>query len=160
MLNGSQSLEAALRICYCPTRTFAHELLVIWPVACLAWLPSTEHQSCEHLIHEGNSATPFGLVNGSQSLGSYLRRLLLPYKDLRARTFGNLACCVPSYLGYHAQNQSCEHLSHEGNSAGPFGFVNGSQSSGSNITCLLLPYKDLATRSFGNLTCCVLAWLL
>ena len=85
-----------LRVCYCPTRTFAHELFVICPVAFLAWLPCTEHQSCEHLSHEGSSASPFEVRNGSQYLGSNTTRLLLPYKDLRAQTFGILACCVPS----------------------------------------------------------------
>ena len=94
-------LEATLWVCYCPTRTLAHELLVSWPVACLAWLPCTEHQSCEQLSHEGNFASLFGLVNGSQSLGSYFTGLLLPYKDLGARTFGNLACCVPSLATMH-----------------------------------------------------------
>ena len=94
-------LEATLHVCYGPTRTFTHELLVIWPVACLAWLPCTEDQSCEHLSHEGNSASPFGLVNGSQSLGSYFTGLLLPYKDLRARTFGSLAYCMPSLATMH-----------------------------------------------------------
>ena len=76
--------EVTLRVCYFPTRTFVHELFVIWPVACLAWLPCTEHQSCEHLSHEGNCASPFGLVNGSTSPGSNIMRLLFPYKDLRA----------------------------------------------------------------------------
>ena len=85
-------LEATLRVCYGPTRTFAHELLVIWPVACLAWLPCTEHQSCEHLSHKQVSVGPLGLLNGSQSLGSNFTWMLLPYKDIRARTFGNLAC--------------------------------------------------------------------
>ena len=85
------ALEATLRICYCPTRTLAHELLVIWPVACLAWLPCKEDQSCEHLSHEGISVGPLGLLNGSQSLGRPFTRLLLPYKDLRAPTFGSLA---------------------------------------------------------------------
>ena len=61
-------LEATLRVCYCPTRTFAHELLVIWPSACLAWLPCTEHQSCEQLSHERIFVGPLGLLNGSQSL--------------------------------------------------------------------------------------------
>ena len=90
------TLEAPLRVCYCPTRTFAHDLLVIWPIACLAWLPCTEHQSCEHLSPEGVSVDPLGLLNGSQSLGSPFTRLLLPYKDLHAQTFGNLSCCVHS----------------------------------------------------------------
>ena len=89
-------LEALLLVCYCPTRTFAHELLVIWPVVCLDWLPCTEHQSCEFLSPEGISVGRFGLVNGSQSLGSNFTCLLLPYKDLRARTFDNLACGVLS----------------------------------------------------------------
>ena len=62
--------EATLRVCYCPTRTFVHELLVIWPVACLAWLPCTEHQSCEHLSPEDISVGPLKILNGSQSLGS------------------------------------------------------------------------------------------
>ena len=88
--------EATFCVCYCPTRTFDHVLLVIWPVASLAWLPCTGHQSFEHLSHEGNSANPFGLVNGNQSPGSFFTRLLLPYKDHCTRTFGNLACCVPS----------------------------------------------------------------
>ena len=90
-------LEAPLRVCYCPTRTFAHER----PVACLAWQPCTEHQSCEHLSHEGISVGPLGLLIGSQSLGSPFTRLLLPYKDLHARTFGNLASCVPSLATMH-----------------------------------------------------------
>ena len=94
-------LEATLPICYCPTRTFAHELLVFWPVVCLAWLPCTEHQSCEHLSHEGISVGPVELFKGSQSLGSNITRLLLPYKDLHPRTFGNLACCVPSLATMH-----------------------------------------------------------
>ena len=89
-------LDATLRVCYCPTRTFAHELLVIWPVVCLAWLPWTKHQSCEHLSHEDKSAGPLRLLIGSQSFGSNFTCLLLPYKDLRAQTFGNLACCMPS----------------------------------------------------------------
>ena len=55
-------LEATLHVCYCPTRTFTHELLVIWPVGCLAWLPCTEHQSCEHLSHEDKSAGPLGYL--------------------------------------------------------------------------------------------------
>ena len=55
-------LEATLRVCYCPTMTFAHELLVIWPVVCLAWLPCTEHQSCEHLSHEGYSLAPLEVI--------------------------------------------------------------------------------------------------
>ena len=93
-------LEAP-RVCYCPTRTFAHELLVIWPVACLAWLACTEDQSCEHLSHEVISVGQLGLLNGSQFPGSNFTRLLLPYKDLRARTFGNLACCVPSKATMH-----------------------------------------------------------
>ena len=120
-------LEATLRVCYCPTRTFAHELLVIWPVACLAWLPCTEHQSCEHLSPEGISVGPLGLLNGSQSLGSNFTRLLLPYKDLHARTYGNLACCMPS-LATYTEHQSCEHLSHEQISVGPICLLNGSQS--------------------------------
>ena len=94
-------LEAPLRVCYCPTRTFAHELLVIWPVACLAWLPCTEDQSCEHLSHEGISVGPLEEINSSQSLISYFTGLLLPYKDLRARTFGSLAYCVPSLATMH-----------------------------------------------------------
>ena len=94
-------LEATLHVCYCPTRTFAHELLVIWPVACLAWLPCTEHQSCEHLSHEEISAGPLKLLNGSQSPRSNFTRLLLPYKDLRAPTFGNLASCMPSVATTH-----------------------------------------------------------
>ena len=94
-------LEATLRVCYCPTRTFAHELLVILPVACLAWLPCTEHPSCEHLSHEQIFVGPIGLLHGSQSLWNNFTRLLLPYKDLRARTFGNLACCVPSLATMH-----------------------------------------------------------
>ena len=94
-------LEAILRVCYCPTRTFTHKLLVIWPIACLSWLPCTEHQSCEHLSHEGNSVGPFELISRSQSPGSNITLLLLPYKDLRARTFGNLACCVPSLATMH-----------------------------------------------------------
>ena len=94
-------LEATLRFCYCPTRTFVDELLVIWPVACLPWLPCTEHPSCGHLSHEWISVGPLGLFNGSQSLGSNFTRLLLPYKDLGARTFGNLACCVPSLATMH-----------------------------------------------------------
>ena len=174
-------LEAPLRVCYCPTRTFAHELLVIWPVACLAWLPCTEHQSCEHSSHEGIPLVPLELLNGSQSPGSNFTRLLLPYKDLHARTFGNLACCLPSLATIHrtlvlwtfeswrnfcrsirvikwqsipwkplyasvivlqgpfghdflviwpvaclawlpcTEDQSCEHLSHEGISVGPLG---------------------------------------
>ena len=77
-------LEAPLRVWYCTTRAFAHELLVTWPVACLAWLPCTEDQSCEHLSHEVISVGPYGLLNGSQSLVSTFMRLLLPYKDLRA----------------------------------------------------------------------------
>ena len=115
------ALEATLRVCYCPTRTFAHELLVIWPVACLAWLPCTEHQSYEHLSHEGISVGSLGLLNGSQ--------------------------CT--------EHQSCEHLSHEQISEGPLGLSNGNQSPGSNFTRLLLPYKDLRARTFGNLTSCV-----
>ena len=95
------NLEATLRVCYGPTRTFMHELFVILPVACLAWQPCTEHQSCEHLSHEGISSGPFRLFHGSQSPGSNFTRLLLPYKDLRARTFGNLACCVPSLATIH-----------------------------------------------------------
>ena len=94
-------LEAILRVCYCPTRTFADELLEIWPVACLAWLPCTERQSCEHLSHEGNCVGPLGLINGSQCPGSNFTRLLLPYKDLRARTFGSLAYCVHSLATMH-----------------------------------------------------------
>ena len=94
-------LEVPLRVCYCLTRTFPHELLVIWPVACLAWLPCRDHQSCEHLSHEGISEGLLGLLNGSQSLGSPFTRLLLLYKDLRARTFSNLACCVPSLATMH-----------------------------------------------------------
>ena len=97
-------LEAPLRVCYCPTRTFAHALLVIWPVAWLAWLPRTDHQSCEHLSPEGISVGPLGLLNGSQSLGSPFTRLLLAYKDLRARTFNNLACCVPSLATMHKRS--------------------------------------------------------
>ena len=94
-------LEATLRVCYGPTRTFAHKLLVIWPVACLAWLLCTKHQSCKHLSHEGNSAGRLGLVNDSPSPGSNITRLLLPHKDLRAQTSGNLACCVPSLATMH-----------------------------------------------------------
>ena len=94
-------LEATLRVCYCPTGTFADELLVIWPVACLAWLPCTEHQSCEHLSHEQISVEPLGLLNGNQSLGSNFTHLLMAYKDLCGRTFGNLACCVPSLATMH-----------------------------------------------------------
>ena len=94
-------LEATLRNCYCPTKTFAHKILVIWPIACLAWLPCTEHQSCDHLSHEEISVGPSELINGSQSPGSYFVRLLLPYKDLRARTFGNLTYCVPSLASMH-----------------------------------------------------------
>ena len=94
-------LEATLHICYCPTWTFAHELLVIWPVACLAWLPCTEHQSCEHLSHEGISVGPLEVINGSLSLISYFTGLLLNYKDLRTRTFVNLSCCVPSLATMH-----------------------------------------------------------
>ena len=94
-------LEATLRILYCPTRTFAHELFVVWPIACLAWQPCTEHQFCDHLSHEGIFVDPLEVINGSQSLGSNTTRLLLPYKDLRARTFCNLACCVPSLATMH-----------------------------------------------------------
>ena len=94
-------LEATLRVCYCPTTTLGHELLVIWPIACLVWLPCTEHQSWEHLSHEGISVGPVEVINRSQLPGSYFTRLLLPYKDLRARTFGNLACCVPSLATMH-----------------------------------------------------------
>ena len=101
LLNGSQSLGCPFFVCYCPTRTLAHKLFVIWPVACLAWLPCTKHQSCEHLSHEGISVGPIRLLNGSQSLGSYFKGLLLPYTDLRQRTFGNLACCVPSLATMH-----------------------------------------------------------
>ena len=97
-------LEATLQVCYCPTMTFAHELLAILPVACLAWLPCTEHQSCEHLSHEGIYSSPFGLFNGCQSPGSNFTCLLLPYKDLGARTFGNLACCVPSLATMHRRS--------------------------------------------------------
>ena len=61
-------LEATLRVCYGPTRTFMHELFVIWPAACLAWLPCTEDQSCEHFSHKEISVRPLGLLNGSQSL--------------------------------------------------------------------------------------------
>ena len=89
-------LEATLRVCYGPTSTFAHKLLVIWPVACLAWLPCTEHQSCEHLSHEGNSVAPLEVINGSQSPGSNISCLLLPYKDLCARTICNGADPSPS----------------------------------------------------------------
>ena len=94
-------LEAILRICYCPTWTFADELLVIWQVACLAWLPCTEFQSCEYLSHEGICLGPLGVINGSQSLGSNITGLLWPYKDLRTQTFGNLACWVPSLATMH-----------------------------------------------------------
>ena len=97
-------LEATSRVCYCPTRTFRHELLVIWPVACLAWLPCTEHQSCEHLSHEGISVGPLELIYSSQSPGSNITGLLLPYKDLRARTFGNLTYCVPSLATMHRRS--------------------------------------------------------
>ena len=110
-------LEASLRVCYCPTRTFMHELLVVWPIACLAWLPCTEHQSCEHLSHEGNLAGQFGLGNGSQTPGSNITRLLLPYKDLHTRTFCNLACCVFAWLPC-TEDQSCDQLSPEGISVG------------------------------------------
>ena len=58
-------LEATLRVCYGPTRTFAHELLVIWPVACLAWLPCTGHQSCEHLSQKRIFVGPLDVINGS-----------------------------------------------------------------------------------------------
>ena len=150
-------LEASLRVCYCPTRTFAHKLLVIWPVACLAWLPCTEHQSCEQLSHEGISVGPLGLLDGSQTLGSTFTRLLLPYKDLPARTLGNWPVACLAWLPC-TEDQSCEHLSHEGNSAGPLRLFHGSQSPGSSFTCLLLPYKDLGARTFGNLTCCVPSW--
>ena len=45
-------LEAPLRLSYCPTRTFAHVLLEIWPVACLAWLPCTEcHNTYIYRLH-------------------------------------------------------------------------------------------------------------
>ena len=88
-------LEATLWVCYCPTRTLAHELLVIWPVVCLAWLPCTEDQSCGHFNHEGNSVRTLEVIHSSQSSGSYFMCLLLPYKDLRAQTFGNLTYCVP-----------------------------------------------------------------
>ena len=71
-------LEATLQVCYGPTRTFAQELLVIWPVACLAGLPCTEHQFCGHLSHEGISVSPLELINGSQSPISYFTGLLLP----------------------------------------------------------------------------------
>ena len=94
-------LEATLGVCYCPTRTFTHELLVIWPVACLTWLPCTEDQSFEHLSHEGISVGPLEVINSSQSSGSYFMCLLLPYKDLRAQTFGNLTYCVPSLATMH-----------------------------------------------------------
>ena len=94
-------LEATLRVCYCPTRTFAHERLVIWHVACLAWLPCTEHPSCEHLSHEQISVGGLGLLNINQSLRSNFTRLLMACKDLRARTFGNLACFMPSLATMH-----------------------------------------------------------
>ena len=63
-------LQATLFVCYGPTKTFAHKLLVIWPVASLAWLPCTDHQCCKHLSHEGLSVGPLGLLNGSQLPGS------------------------------------------------------------------------------------------
>ena len=94
-------LKVTLRVCYRPTRTFSKDLLEIWPAACLAWLPWTEHQSCEHLSHEGNSAGPLRILNGIQYTGSNFTRLLLPYKDLLARTFGNLTCCVHSLATMH-----------------------------------------------------------
>ena len=97
-------LEATLRDCYCSTRTFAHEVFVIWSVACLAWLRCADHQSCEHLSHEGISVGPLGVLNGSQSLGSTFTRLLLPYKDLRAWTLGNLASCVPCLATMHRRS--------------------------------------------------------
>ena len=147
-------LEATLQVCYCPTRTLAHELMVIWPIACLAWLPCTQHQLCKQLSHEGISVGPLELLNGSQSLGSYFTRLLLPYKVLRARTFGFLTYCYLAWLPC-TEHQSCEHLSHDGTSVGPLELINCSQSLLSYFTGLLLPYKDLRARTFGNLACCV-----
>ena len=121
---------------------------VIWPVVCLACQPCTEHQSCEHLCHEGISIGPLGLLNGRQCPGSNFMPLLLPYKDLRARTFGSLACCILAWLPC-TEHQSCEHLSHERICVGRLGLLNGSQCPGSNFTRLLLPYKDLRAPTFG-----------
>ena len=99
-------LEATLPVCYCPTRTVAHELLVIWHVACLAWLPCTEHQSCEQLSHDGISVVPLELIYSSQSPGSNIMRLLLPYKDLRTRIVGTLPVACLAWLPC-TEYQSC-----------------------------------------------------
>ena len=114
------ALETTLRVCYCPTTTFAQEHLVVWPVVCLSWLPCTEHQSCEHLSPEGIFVGPFKILDGSQSLGSNFFVCYCPTTTIvhELLVIWPVACLAWLPCTGH---QSCEHSSHEGISVGPFG---------------------------------------
>ena len=110
--------------------------------------------SCDSFSHETIFVNSKSIYKCIDTLESTLTCVLMPYKDLRARTFHVPPQAEPPCV----ELQSCDYYSHEPFFLNPKSIYKCINNLKSTQTCMLMPYEGLHEQTFWNRSCPTPSW--